>query len=114
MSTDYYTTIEREGCGHCSRPGPWTDKLLVGLSAAGWRFCFKAHKDGPTLDTLEAWRAFLQGRTITDEYGRVVASDDFWRMVEVKTQWNGSPAQAHRGDGTWSEGPADFCEWLCG
>lgn len=113
MSTDYYTTIEREGCEECHRPGLWVGRLLVGLSAAGWRFCFRAHKD-PALASLVEWQAFLAGRTITDEYGRVMASDDFWRMVESKTQWRGALAQAHRGEGTWSEGPADFCEWLCG
>ena len=51
MSTDYYTTIEREGCEECHRPGPWTDRLFVGSSSIGWRFCFKQH------GRFEVWQA---------------------------------------------------------
>lgn len=112
MSTDYYTTVEREGCGHCNRPGPWTDQLHIGLSASGWRFVFKRYSEdhGKGLPhDVASWREYLSTRTIKDEYGRAVASDDFWRLVEAKRDllphWREDPR-------TIPDGDADLCPWL--
>lgn len=114
MSTDYYTTVTREGCGHCERPGPWTAKLFIGMSAAGWRFVFKAYDEPDETAvlprTLDGWRSFLASRTITDEYGRVVPGDDFWRLVEAKAD---SRPHWREDDRTRPDGPADLCPWLC-
>ena len=112
MSTDYYTTIERDGCGHCSRPGPWTDRLFVGMSAVGWRFAFRSYLMGEGLPrSLGDWRAFLATRTIQDEYGRVVAGDDFWRLVESKRDGRAHWREDTSG-GTLLDGPADMCTCL--
>lgn len=113
MSTDYYTTVQREGCGHCNRPGLWTDRLFVGTSAIGWRFTFKAYDEPGLPKTLAEWRSFLSTRTIVDEYGRVTAGDDFWRLVDAKA---GAPMASWREDEsgrTVADGPADMCPWVC-
>lgn len=120
MGTNYYTTIVRIGCTHCGQQGPWTDRLHIGKSSGGWRFCFRVYREEDqqhfgancipsSLGSLAEWRGFLASHQVFDEYGKDISQEDFWGMVEAKAdgvrhERNGKWEHA----GAWSEGPADF------
>jgi hypothetical protein len=83
MGTNYYAKVPGcpVACPHCSIAA---ERLHIGKSSAGWRFCFRLYEDGPV--SVSDWRVYL-GRpdvTIIDEYGETWAPEKFWARVEAK------------------------------
>lgn len=78
MGTNYY--VKTETCDHC---GHKPEGLHIGKSSAGWQFLFQRIEE-PLLHTMQAWKTFLEGKEIVDEYGRTILPDNFWSLVESK------------------------------
>lgn len=76
MSTNFY--LIRNRCGHCGRG----DRLHIGKRSGGWQFLFHAI---PGMMSARDWRyaTAQEGVVIEDEYGELVAVDEFWRDVEA-------------------------------
>lgn len=75
MGTNYYA-IEKH-CPNCNR----RDLVHIGKKSVGWQFFFRGY---PDTRTVEQWRMRLADASgIEDEYGRPIAVDDFWKMVEA-------------------------------
>lgn len=82
MGTNYY--VEPRPC--CPTCGRRDDRVHIGKSSMGWAFVFRGHNEDEReqLTTAAQWFAYLEGRDITDEYGRPVTLDEFKAMVERK------------------------------
>lgn len=105
MSTNFYTTVDRNHCFHCGSRVPWTERLHIGKSAGGWRFVFRVYEDPPLKD-MASWKTYLDGRPITDEYGRERTADDFFDMIRLSARYS----SVHRipGPDLTMDGPADL------
>lgn len=78
----------------CSACQHQPDKVRIGGSSAGWEFDFdRTPDDGPA--TLDAWRPFLQGKTIIDDYGRPYGEDEFISWVLGKQGLRKNPCKDH-------------------
>ena len=80
MGTNYYADDDAT----CNNPAH-VERLHVGKSSGGWKFGFHGiptHE--PALTSWAAWREFLTGRTIWDEYGRALTLDEFADVVEKR------------------------------
>lgn len=75
MGTNFHTDADPT----CNNPAH-TDALHIGKSSAGWKFGFRAYDDRG-LTSWAAWRAFLKGREIRDEYGHTLTLDEFAERV---------------------------------
>ena len=123
MGTNFYTT----GDPTCDNP-EHTATLHIGKSSGGWKFGFHAIPD-LGLTSWEAWRTFLAGRTITDEYGTRLSLAEFTKKVEERWTPEGldrpicrvspTPEEIRRGFGpTYTSDPRyfhdpdnyDFCD----
>ena len=83
MGTNYYTTAGNE-CPCCHRGD---EELHIGKSSAGW--CFTMHVmpeswQEPRIPNWDAWKNYLQHRTITNEYGEVISLEELIRIVEER------------------------------
>lgn len=84
MSTNFYV----EDDPTCDNPAH-TVELHVGKRSGGWKFGFQGYPEhNPPLTSFAAWRRFLVGRTVTDEYGKTLTADGFEAMVR---EWNDNP-----------------------
>lgn len=90
MGTNFYVDIEPP-CQHCGRGG---ERLHIGKSSAGWQFLFEAHA-ALGLTSWHAWKAYLRGRNIWDEYGGRFRLADFELIVERKQGLRTEHGQAH-------------------
>ena len=81
MST-YYTVKADPTCGNPDH----IQTLTVGLSTGGWKFLLQGYPyagDGhPILMSWADWRAFLEHRTILDEYGKELDLAAFTEVVD--------------------------------
>lgn len=80
MGTNYYW--HRNACPHCGRCDA-DDTLHVGKSSAGWSFSFHAVEG---IRSAADWRREMREvpGILKNEYGEIVAVNEFWRMVEGK------------------------------
>lgn len=76
MGTNYYVTKDK--CECCKRS---TREYHIGKSSGGWAFSFQGYPWNK-LTSWKAWKEFLKGETIEDEYGDPVPYDEFVKMVE--------------------------------
>ena len=97
MGTNYYAAGEAT----CNNPSH-TPQLHVGKSSGGWKFGFHGIPDHePPLTSWRAWREFLAGRVITDEYDREVPLDEFVNVVEKRYTPPGQPGPLCRVGGRY-------------
>jgi hypothetical protein len=78
MSCDYYVDLDPT----CNNP-THNQRTSVCHSANGWKILLSSQPERG-LTSWAAWRQFLVGRRITDEYGKVWGYDEFVRFVEGK------------------------------
>lgn len=76
MGTNYY--VIKDKCECCKRS---TREYHIGKSSGGWAFSFRGHPWNK-LTSWQAWKEFLKGQAIEDEYGDQVPYDEFVKMVE--------------------------------
>ena len=77
MGTNYHARVKC--CAACGR----YEELHIGKSSVGWKFLFRGHQEHvPPLTSERAWRDFLRGVPIFDEYGNGVTYDDFWAQAK--------------------------------
>lgn len=99
MGTNYY--VEQEACACCHR-GP--NSLHLGKSSGGWRFSLHVIPE-LGLNDLKAWRKFLKGKKIVDEYGSRITQKG---MLEIITMRRGDvgkgppPSYCMGGGSEWS------------
>lgn len=79
MGTNYYVE-EKEPCLTCHRG---YENIHIGKSSAGWQFCFASYAEHGLL-SVKAWREYLKGKPIFDEYGKDHEPEAFWALVESK------------------------------
>lgn len=80
MGTNYYAS--RGKCACCG-----TDtKLHIGKSSLGWCFLLRLYPERG-LTSWTTWRRYLDGMTITDEYGTVITKK---ALIEVITKRRGA------------------------
>lgn len=103
MGTNFYArTNNCEACHRC-------DRLHIGKSSVGWRFCFRSYDEWRP-SSVEEWRTFLarEDVAIVDEYGETHGKDAFWSRVEAK-----QTHRSHDGGSVVSyahDDVADLCE----
>lgn len=103
MGTNYY--IQTGRCSSCGRPNPHNHH--IGKASFGWRFLWAPLPDDApgTEVTQAAWFAYLEGKTIVDEYGEVITLADFRRMVEAK---QGQQVLTRENFGSYPGDPAKY------
>lgn len=76
MGTNYYIAHDNPADEHDNH---------IGKYSAGWRFSFQ----GAISKTIKEWEDRLNGAKIVNEYGREVATDEFWKMVHesIDNKW---------------------------
>lgn len=121
MGTNYYVKTEQKPpcatCGHQEVIEP----LHIGKSSFGWQFLFAPYPDHG-LTSWAAWQAYLDGKTIVDEYG---GESNLGALQEIVTAKEGAmngftaPDSAYGAydrsahnfldpDGFWFSNNADF------
>lgn len=103
MGTNYYTAPEPacKCCGHAP------ERLHIGKSSAGWSFLFAPCPE-LKLTSWRAWKAYLEGREIIDEYGEGHTLEDFSALVEAKVNGRGSAEDTTDPDGYRFSTSCDF------
>lgn len=76
MGTNYYVTENH--CDCCKR---YDIECHIGKSSAGWAFTFRGYRE-MRLVSWPAWKEYLKGRQIRDEYGDVVSHEEFVELIE--------------------------------
>jgi hypothetical protein len=76
MGTNYY--VIKDKCECCKRS---EREYHIGKSSGGWAFSFQGYPWNK-LTSWKAWKEFLKGQAIEDEYGDPVSYKDFVKMVE--------------------------------
>ncbi|MCR9093422.1 MAG: hypothetical protein NXI30_04340 [bacterium] len=109
MGTNYYWRPKSEEpcetCGHVE----FQDDLHIGKSSGGW--CFSLHViPEEEIHNLDDWRErwALEGSTIVNEYGTIVAPEEM-DVIVTERSWGGKPPHRHmidnhciaHGEGTW-------------
>ena len=74
MGTNYYVFDER-----ITEETNVDSGLHIGKNSAGWGFNFEAHKG---LRTVKAYKKFLKGKVIYNEYDDEIPYDEFWDIVK--------------------------------
>ena len=98
MGTNYYITIEKD-CPTCGI-GKSIEEIHIGKSSGGW--CFSLHViPERNIHNLEDWKKFWRGKTITDEYDRVIPEEEMLDIITNRywTKDTGNPL----GYNSWSE-----------
>lgn len=88
MGTNFYAEQDPT----CNNPAH-TKTLHIGKSSQGWKFAFRAYDD-LGLTSWDAWRTYLTGRPIHDEYGIAFTLAEFAERVENRRPPRGE-------DGPW-------------
>ena len=68
-------TIKCKECGH--KP----DGIHLGKSSAEWQFCFQ-HNGRKYYKNVKEMKEWLKDKQIENEYGEIITSKDFWKMIE--------------------------------
>lgn len=110
MSTNYYWTPKQHKCPTCDRP--FDNSLHIGKSSAGWCFSLRVYPD-KGVHNLGDWLKFLHKGTITDEYDRVISSEDMIkRIVDRPIESERHPIDGHcigHGPGPYDYIEGNFC-----
>jgi hypothetical protein len=103
MGTNYYVP-HKPPCPTC---GLGSEDLHIGKSSMGWRFMFREYPEHG-LTTWPAWKAFLVGRMIIDEYGQAHTLDALISLIESKQDGQTSSHNRIDDDG-FSFSRGEFC-----
>lgn len=96
------TNYEAEADPTCDNPAH-TKSLHIGKSSMGWKFSFRAYDD-LGLTSWAAWRTYLDGRVIRDEYGDTLTLEEFTDRVTNRHTPDGE-------EGPWSHAnPSEGCK----
>lgn len=78
MGTNYYAHVNP--CSECGKP---EEKLHLGKSSGGWKFCFRDRDEYSDITEFQTFIR-LDYVKLVDEYGREISPDDFMEKVEGK------------------------------
>ena len=100
MGTNFYLyeTPPCLTCGHCA-----DEPRHIGKSSGGW--CFALHvypEDG--IATLDDWKRIWSGKTIKDEYGKLVTEEEMLNQITNRR----SKPMTEQGLGSWYDSVAEW------
>lgn len=83
MGTNYYLNrVKHEGaCAHCAEE---TDRVHLGKSSIGWKFCFAADPEWKREDALTLWLRQLDDGFLEDEYGDPIEQAELFTLIMHK------------------------------
>ena len=96
MGTNYYgmkipTEEQKEKIKKAINKDDWglvneliPEKVHLGKSSMGWEFCFDHNYWQYFGEDFNEIKSFIDKCSISDEYGRAISKQEFWKRVESK------------------------------
>jgi hypothetical protein len=75
VGTNYY--VDNNCCDSCGRK----DKVHIGKASWGWEFSFQSYAG---IKSWKAWKKFLKGKIVYDEYDDTFTLEEFIKMEIVQ------------------------------
>lgn len=82
MGTNYY--VHTPGCANACEHCNAGEKLHLGKSSIGWRFCFQAEPEWPRAQAHGLWLERAKSGEIRDEAGETVPLDELLAFIDRK------------------------------